>query len=580
MALAPIVLFVYNRPWHTEQTLNAIAANELAAESILYIYSDGPKYNASAEALENISKTRNIIKKQRWCKEIYIIERDENYGLQKSVIEGVTEIVNQYGKVIVLEDDIVTSKYFLQFMNDALDVYKDEEEVISIGALNFFATDKQVDDTFFIPIPDCWGWATWKNRWQLFETNAQTLLNRLRQNDLIDNFNLNGAFNFENMLIDQIEGKVSSWAIRWQAVAYLENKLTLYPKYSVTKNIGFGAGGTHGGKDHFTKNIKFATQKINVQKIKVEEKAVIKKKMRDGYFKTTQPQKIAKTKQLIRKYIKYLTPPVVSLLYRRLTPPVADGMWGGDFSSWADAKGRCTGYDDAIILEKTKNAILKVKNGEAACERDSVLFDKPDYNWPLLTILLKAAAENDNKLSVLDFGGSLGSVYFQNRALLNSIFSLEWSVVEQTHYIDTGNSVIADEHLKFYANIEVCLQEKTPNVLILSSVLQYLEFPYNLINQLIWGGFDYIIVDRTAFINGSTELITIQKVPEYIYKASYPAWFFAINKFVNAFLPAYELISDFEPYQGLVIPLSGKKAGFYKGFIFKKKDINDRPGII
>src|SRR5476651_1758025 len=120
MQLAPIVLFVYNRPWHVEQTLNALAANELAAESELYIYADGPKDNADAITLENIQKTREIIRKKKWCNEVYIIERSKNLGLQASIIEGVTTVVNNYGKVIVLEDDIITSPYFLQYMNDAL----------------------------------------------------------------------------------------------------------------------------------------------------------------------------------------------------------------------------------------------------------------------------------------------------------------------------------------------------------------------------------------------------------------------------------------------------------------------------
>ncbi len=571
-APAPIVLFVYNRPAHTEKTLTALAANVLADQSQLYIFCDGPKKGANTNTIKAIEKTRQIVKSKNWCGEVTIVERENNYGLQKSVIEGVTDIINKHGKIIVLEDDLVTSRFFLQFMNDALNVYANEQKVLSVGAFNFFATDDDVEDTFFIPIPDCWGWATWKDRWDLFEPNGQLLLNKLREQNLIDKFNLGGAYDFESMLIAQVKGNISSWAIRWQAVSYLENKLSLYPKYSVTKNIGFCNNATHGVSDQYTGNIKFAEKRILVEKIAIAEKPDIIEKMNRGYFKTTRPPKKTRIKLFIRKNIKYLVPPAVTLAYQRIKPRTKNNiLWEGTYLNWADAKDKCTGYDDAIILEKTKNAALKVKKGEAAGERDAVLLDKPDYNWPLLTILLKAAAENQNKLSVLDFGGSLGSVYFQNRDLLSPVSSLEWSIVEQSHYIDTGNSVIADEHLRFYANIEACMQERKPNVLLLSSVLQYLEFPYELINRLISWGFDYIVVDRTAFTNSPTELITVQKVPEYIYKASYPTWFFVIDKFVNAFLPAYERISDFEPYHDLVIPLPDKKTGCYKGFIFKKK---------
>ena len=569
MPLAPIVLFVYNRPRHTEQTLNALAANDLADQSILFIYADGPKAGASAEVLGNIQKTRSLIKAKKWCKEVHILESDVNKGLADSVIKGVTEVINKYEKVIVLEDDIVTSTSFLNYMNDSLNTYVDEQKVLSIGAFNFFATDKNVSDTFFIPIPDCWGWATWKNKWQLFESNPQKLLNKLRENNLIDKFNLGGAYNFENMLIDQIKGNINSWAIRWQAVAYLNNMLTLYPKYSVTKNIGFDADGTHSSSnDRYSKQTKFATTRIKVEKIVVAEDPSTIKQMTVGFARTTKPAIGQKIKADIKKLAGHFLPASAKAYYFKIKSSTKDSGWYGDYSSWQQAKQDSGGYDDSIILEKTKKAILKLKNGEAAFERDSVLFDKPEFNWPVLTILLKAAAENDKKLSVLDFGGALGSAYFQNRELLQSVSVLEWSIIEQPHYINTGNKFVADESLKFYSDVASCLRERKPNVLLLSGVLQYVELPYALIDQLINYDFNYIIIDRTAFINAK-ERLTVQKVPADIYPASYPAWFFDKAKFLDAFKIKYNRLADFEPYPGLVISLD-KANGYYKGFIFKK----------
>jgi putative methyltransferase (TIGR04325 family) len=572
MKLAPIILFVYNRPKHTAQTLKALAENKLASQSALYIYADGPKTGASETTLADITSTREIIKSKQWCKDVIITERDENYGLQRSVIEGVTQVVNKHGKVIVLEDDIVTSPHFLQFMNDALDVYEDEQKVLSIGALNFFATDNTVPDTFFIPIPDCWGWATWKNRWELFEPNAQLLLNRLREKDLVEKFNLNGAYNFESMLIDQIKGDVSSWAIRWQALAYLEDKLTLYPRCSVTKNIGFGAGGTHGGEDVYSKNIKFADKEIVVKKTAVAEDPAIINKMIAGYHNSTQPNSLIKLRIATRKAIKDLMPPFLSKAYRKLKPGIQKaGMWQGNYKNWAEAEKDCTGYDAPLILEKTKAAILKVKHGEAAFERDTVLFADPEYNWPVLTTLLKTAAENGGKLSVLDFGGSLGSAYFQNLPMLQSLTGLEWSIVEQPHYIKEGNEFIADGKLKFYVDVDSCLAERQPNVLLLSSVLQYLEHPYDWTTKLLELDFDYIIIDRTAFVDGAIDRLTVQNVPADIYEASYPSWFFNTAKLLNAFTANYSSIADFDPYPGLAIPLDGQVTGYYKGFILKRK---------
>jgi len=571
MDLAPIVLFVYNRPWHTEQTLNALAANELADESILYIYSDGPKNGASQDVLKNIKKTRELIKSKNWCKEVFIIESEVNKGLANSVVNGVTEVVNKHGKVIVLEDDIVTSKYFLQYMNDALNVYSDEQKVLSIGALNFFATDKRVSDTFFIPIPDCWGWATWKDRWQLFEPNPQKLLNRLRENGLISKFNLNGAYNFESMLIDQIKGNVNSWAIRWQAVAYLENKLSLYPRYSVTKNIGFGSGGTHGGEDKFTRHIKFAGKKIIVEKMPVAEDPGIIKKMVKGYRKTTQPAPVAKIKLKVRQYIKYLLPPIATLAYRSIRQGKKTGMWQGDFANWDAAKKNCGGYDDPIILEKTKNAILKVKNGEAAGERDSVLFDTVQYNWPVINFLLKIAIENNRQLSLIDFGGSLGSSYFQHKNEIPPSISLAWNVVEQKSYVDVGNKEIRDGHLNFYYSIDEAVKKTNAHILLLSNVIQYLEKPYEFISNVLAYGFEYIIIDTTAFIDGQEDRLTIQTVPESIYKSTYPAWFFNNEKFVKTFSVQYAMLHQFNSSVIGTEYLDEKTTGYWRGYIFKIK---------
>jgi putative methyltransferase (TIGR04325 family) len=569
--LAPIILFVYNRPIHTEQTLNALSNNLLADQSTLYIYADGPKPGADADMLQKIEKTRTVIRQKQWCKEIIIIEAEINKGLAPAVIKGVTEVVDKHGSVIVLEDDIITSKYFLQFMNEALAMYQSDSKAFSIGALNFFATDSTVPDTFFAPVPDCWGWATWKDRWALFEPNPQKLLNKLRDNNLIDKFNLYGAYNFESMLIDQIKGNVSSWAIRWQAVAYLENKLTLYPRYSVTKNIGFGHGATHGGDDRYSKNIKFANKSINVQKNQVAEDPAIIEKMIAGYRRTTQPTPLKKAKAVASKGLRYLMPSLLSKVYRKVKKYYKNEiLWKGDYTSWIDALQNCTGYDTPLILEKTKAAILKVKNGEAAFERDTVLFDKHLYSWTLLSFLLKIAAENKGELNILDFGGSLGSTYFQNRPMLKSLPNLKWSIVEQEHYVNVGNELIADENLKFFFDINECFKDRNPNILLLSNVLQYLENPYNLIEQVLSYKFNYIILNRTAFNDGPKDRLTIQTVPASIYNATYPSWFFNSKNIMALLLNKYEIVYQFDSEIDGHIQLDQTTKGYWSGYILKQ----------
>jgi len=458
-------------------------------------------------------------------------------------------------------------------MNDALTTYQDEQKVISIGAFNFFATDNTVPHTFFIPIPDCWGWATWKDRWELFEPNAQLLLNRLREKGLVKKFNLNGAFDFESMLIDQIQGNISSWAIRWQAVAYLHDKLTLYPRYSVTKNIGFGDGGTHGGDDRYSATIKFAKQKIPVNKIPVKEDASIIKKMEMGYWKTTQPERKSKIKLSIRGYIKHIAPPALALLYRKIRPHYNKSIvWQGNYPTWNDAKQNCSGYEDISILEKTRKAVLKVKKGEAAGERDSVLFDKTPYSWPVIAFLLKAAIENKLRLNVVDFGGALGSSYFQSISMIPSDTELSWNVVEQAEYVKAGNKEIKDNRLSFYYSIEDALEKIPAHILLLSSVLQYLEDPAEFVDKILSYGFKYIIIDRTAFIDDPKARLTIQHIPKSIYDASYPAWFFNEDKFIAAFKTKYDMLVDFDSF---IEPPGLTDDGinlYWKGFLFKLKD--------
>ncbi|MCX7821522.1 MAG: methyltransferase, TIGR04325 family, partial [Brevinematales bacterium] len=200
--------------------------------------------------------------------------------------------------------------------------------------------------------------------------------------------------------------------------------------------------------------------------------------------------------------------------------------WHGNYQSWEEAKKDSTGYDIPLIVEKVRNALLKVKNGEAVHERDSVLFDEIEYSWPLLAGLLLAAVSNKGKLSVLDFGGSLGSTYFQNRRFLTRLPNLSWNIVEQKHFVEEGKKYFEDEKLHFYYDIEECLRKEKPNVLLLSSVLQYLEKPYDMLAHLLSCEFPFVIVDRTPFNIKPEDRITVQRVPPWIYEASYPCWLF------------------------------------------------------
>jgi putative methyltransferase (TIGR04325 family) len=216
----------------------------------------------------------------------------------------------------------------------------------------------------------------------------------------------------------------------------------------------------------------------------------------------------------------------------------------GDYATWEDAASKCSGYDADNILSKVLEATLKVKYGEAVYERDSILFDKVQYTWPVTAALMWAAAKNKGKLNVLDFGGALGSSYFQNRRFLKGIADVKWSVVEQANFVKAGKKHIENDVLRFYSSIECCLKEGRPNVVLLSSVMQYLENPYELFEKISKIGACLMIIDRSPFKSGSNDEIFIQKVPKNIYDASYPMWVFSKSKFMDTANKNWQLINE------------------------------------
>lgn len=272
----------------------------------------------------------------------------------------------------------------------------------------------------------------------------------------------------------------------------------------------------------------------------------------------------------MKRALKNIIPDSVKSVIKRILIPGPKYGWFGKYSTWADAKKRSVGYDNSLILEKVKSAVLKVKNGEAVYERDSVIFDTIEYERPLLEAFNEYAASNDGKMDVVDFGGSLGSSYFQYKGLLKGVKSLSWSIVEQPHFVKCGREFIADEQLKFFDTIDEALKNKKAGVLYLASVIQYFEKPFELIENCLKYDFDLIIVDRTAFIENKNDRITVQVVPEEIYKASYPCWFFNEEKFINAFKKKYIVVSDYVSEVTRPGRLRDNKSVYWKGFIMKK----------
>lgn len=243
---APIAVFSYNRPHHLKRTLEALSQNDLASESVLYIFCDGPKENATEEMKKRIAENVAVAKSQLWAKELYITVRKQNIGLAESITSGVTEVLSKYGRIITIEDDIITSRGFLRFMNDALEVYKNDDKVMHISAY-MYPHRGYLPETFFYPVPyPGGGWATWSRAWIYFNNNTQELYDywngRWKEFD-----RYYGGNYLSKQLRANLDGSLKTWFIKWYAVMLQHRGLSLYPGHSLTNNIGFDEFATNCG---------------------------------------------------------------------------------------------------------------------------------------------------------------------------------------------------------------------------------------------------------------------------------------------------------------------------------------------
>jgi len=242
MTYAPIALFVYNRPEHTKQTIASLQQNLLASQSDLFIFSDAPKKPDAAEAVDEV---RRYIKSIDGFNMITIVERDINWGLANSIIDGVTRLCKDFGRVIVLEDDLVVARDFLQYMNDALMLYSDEPRVMQISGYMFPVEIRIDEDALFLPFTTSWGWATWHRAWEKFDPEANGYLQLKSDRRKRKAFDLDNSYPYFKMLEMQRMALIDSWAIRWNLSVFMQHALVLFPKESLVNNNGFDGSGIH-----------------------------------------------------------------------------------------------------------------------------------------------------------------------------------------------------------------------------------------------------------------------------------------------------------------------------------------------
>lgn len=247
--LAPIILFAYNRPWHTEQVLMALKENELADQSELIIYVDGPKTDATPEQILQIEEVRHVVKKEQWCKNVEFCIAEKNIGCRDSIIKGITEVMKNKDAVIVLEDDIVTSKYFLLFMNKCLEFYQNTKSVFSISGMNLPSNRMQLPNDYeydvFVSLRQLnSGWATWSDRWNLIDWNLDFIPDFLQNKEFVESYS-RGGDDLIPMLLDQLAGRSDAWDIQFTYNHFINHSVSIIPRYSYVDNIGGDGSGVH-----------------------------------------------------------------------------------------------------------------------------------------------------------------------------------------------------------------------------------------------------------------------------------------------------------------------------------------------
>ncbi|HAS8420419.1 TPA: hypothetical protein I7738_20035 [Vibrio vulnificus] len=292
--LAPVIVFVYSRVDHAKATLEALNKNIGAQKTNVYVFSDSPK---SEKDISDVKEVRKYLNETKFCfAKFDIIQREENFGLARNIIFGVTEIVKKYGKVIVLEDDIVTSEFFLNYMNDALLKYENVDEVISISACTYPVGDLiEEQDTYLLRIPLCWGWATWSTSWSYFKKDLDEVA--LIDKNMINYINFDGANDYFKQAVLNVKGKLNTWFIFWYIASVKNKKLTLFPRYSLVKNIGHDGSGENCGKTD-----SYQTEIVN-NPVRIEDIPLVESKYavdaHKKYFRSINPPIFIKFKNRI-----------------------------------------------------------------------------------------------------------------------------------------------------------------------------------------------------------------------------------------------------------------------------------------
>jgi len=540
---AAICVFAYKRPDHLRACLSALLENEEARDLDLRIYVDAPRQVSDRDAHCQVLGVCG----QTWAfSNVKIIKRETNAGLYESLTSGISETLCDYESVIVIEDDIEASPFLIRYLLDGLDLYYDAKDVASIHGYTP-PIKKQLPETFFLRGADCWGWATWRDRWDLFRYDAAAMAQEIRDRGLVHEFNLNGNYDYLGMLDARATGLNNSWAICWHASCFLANKLTLYPGRSLVKNIGLDGSGEHCGPSKVMAT-EPSQSPVQVAKIPVEVSPSVYSKY-CNHFSSERPRNLplkAVAAKIKNKFVQLVN----KNNHCRLALI-------GPYDSYEEAAQHSSGYESKVILDKVYKAVVDVLEGNSAYERDGTTFAmRPsiDHLRRLLSTYLK---END---VVVDFGGGLGGAFVNNRDLFSHLN--HYIVVEQSNFVEAGRELAHKYGLQIQFIDNLCCLTDKPDVFILSSVLPYIPGAEQVLQEVAKLLPRVIIIDRTAFaVNAFSQKWWIQHEPSYYQiPISYPIRPMA-QEVILRFLGQYSVLekwknpfdADLPPHGGILL---------------------------
>ncbi len=551
--IIPVVLFAYARSEHLDRVLACLRENRVP---LIYAFADGAKAGADAES---VARVRAILRAVDWC-EIRVIERAENWGLGRNVLAGVTHVAASHDAFVVWEDDLVCVPGTYDWMCAALRHYATDPRVMSVTAWTHprVTPPGRLGRPYFDARAECWCWGTWARTWRgMMEQTALEKIAALAARGIAAD-----VIGADLTTMARVEQARNIWAVRWLYHHLQYDGLCLRPPHSMIEHVGFDASATNAANAVAWENPPLETAPLVPSSWPAPNEHPWCRRLWRAAAPAW-PSRLERIRRRAGRVARQALPEVVLRWWRHHFRAI---RWEGDFTGWAAAVAVCEGYAGPEILSRVEAAVRQVRAGEALFERDGVAFQEPPPAWPVLEDLLALAKRQDGVLTVLDFGGSLGSTYFNYRFMWDEIPQLRWRVIEQPAFVAAGRREFADGRLEFHGSVAEAMAAGRPDVLLLASVLPYVPEPHILLRTLLGMPYRFVLVERTGMVARPADRLTVQQVPAEPGRASYPCWFFNRGRLLAHFAADYDLIREETTADGV------HAGADFRSFWFRRKE--------